>query len=216
MIPQNGKLGCFITVEGTEGVGKSSNIDYLKNFLEERGYRVRVTREPGGTPLAEEIRALLLTPREEAVDPMTELLLMFAARAQHLETFIKPALKAGDWVISDRFTDATIAYQGYGRGLPLDHIQALQTLVQKDLQPDLTLLLDLPVESGLARAASRSEPDRFEQERYQFFEKVRQGYLSQARAQPDRYRIIDALPELFLVQQSIHTTLTEFLKRYDA
>lgn len=204
--------GCFITVEGTEGVGKSTNVQFVKNWLEGRGIEVIVTREPGGTPLAEELRNLLLTPRDEEVCQNAELLLMFAARAQHLSTVIKPALSRGAWVLCDRFTDATFAYQGGGRQMDTQPISQLEVLVQQGLSPDLTLLLDLPVEIGMARANARSAPDRFEQEKHAFFERVREGYLIRAEAEPDRFSIIDAAPELTNVQGQIEQVLQAFLE----
>lgn len=204
--------GRFITVEGTEGVGKSTNIAYLCRLLEEQGIEVVLTREPGGTPLAEELRGLLLQPRDEVVSEDTELLLMFAARAQHLRNVIEPALARGAWVVSDRFTDATFAYQGAGRGVDVEQIRLLEQLVQKGLQPDLTLLLDLPVEVGLKRASARSAPDRFEQEKVAFFERVRQGYLQRAEADPERFQVIDAAVDLEAVQAQIHISLNRFLE----
>lgn len=206
-------IGRFITVEGTEGVGKSTNIRYLSNLLRQQGIEVVLTREPGGTPLAEELRALLLEPREEKVGQDTELLLMFAARAQHINNVIRPALERGAWVISDRFTDATFAYQGGGRGIEVDTIRTLETLVQHGLHPDLTLLLDLPVELGLQRASARSEPDRFEQEKLDFFDKVRAAYLSRAEQEPQRFAIIDASQTIPDVQQQIQQALERFLER---
>ena len=203
--------GRFITVEGTEGVGKSTNIEYLCSLLDAQGIEVVLTREPGGTPLAEELRELLLAPREETVSEDTELLLMFAARAQHLENVIKPALERGAWVVSDRFTDATFAYQGGGRGVNVEHIQALETIVQHGLQPDLTLLLDLDVETGLKRASKRSEPDRFEREKLDFFEKVRNTYLERASAEPERFAVIDAGRSIPDVQSQISEALIHFL-----
>ena len=203
--------GRFITVEGTEGVGKSTNIDYLCNLLKKEGIEVVLTREPGGTPLAEELRSLLLTPREENVSEDTELLLMFAARAQHIENVIRPALERGAWVISDRFTDATFAYQGGGRGVSMEHIETLERLVQHGLHPDLTFLLDLPVEIGLQRASARSAPDRFEQEKLNFFEKVRAAYLMRAENEPERFAVIDASRDLESVQEQILTAVKEYL-----
>ena len=184
--------GRFITVEGIEGAGKSTHIAYLETLVGTAGHPVIVTREPGGTPIGEALRALLLGPRDEAMDSDTELLLMFAARAEHLARVIRPALQAGTWVLCDRFTDATYAYQGGGRGIPEQRIRALETWVHGGLQPDLTLLLDLPVAAGLARAAHRGPGDRFEQEDVAFFERVREGYLARAREDGDRFRIIDA------------------------
>ncbi len=209
----NKTLGRFITVEGTEGVGKSTNIDFLAESLRIRGKEVILTREPGGTPLAEELRNILLQPREERISIETELLLMFAARAQHLENVIKPALERGAWVISDRFTDATFAYQGGGRGIPFHLISVLESLVQGPLRPDLTLLLDLPVEIGLRRASQRSAPDRFEQEKVAFFERVRQAYLQRAQQDPQRVKIIDASQPLTDVQQQIGRQITIFMRQ---
>jgi len=205
------RRGRFITVEGGEGVGKSTNLDFLKGLLEARGICFHSTREPGGTPLAEAIRELLLAPRHESVDPDCELLLVFAARAQHLNTHIVPQLERGDWVLCDRFTDATFAYQGGGRGLDLQHIRQLECLVQGDLRPDLTLLLDVPVEVGLQRARQRGALDRFEQEQLAFFERVRQAYLDRAAAEPQRFRIIDAGQPLLQVQAQISAVMAAYL-----
>lgn len=205
--------GRFITVEGTEGVGKSTNINYLCQLLKAKGIEIVLTREPGGTPLAEELRELLLTPREERVSQDTELLLMFAARAQHIENVIRPALVRGAWVISDRFTDATFAYQGGGRGVDLGSIKLLEALVQHGLHPDMTLLLDLDVEIGLQRASARSEPDRFEQEKFDFFGKVRAAYLQRAKEEPSRFSVIDASVPLADVQLQISSAVAAFLDK---
>ncbi|UZJ45303.1 dTMP kinase [Marinimicrobium sp. C6131] len=199
--------GRFITVEGTEGVGKSTNLNFIQQWLEGQGHRVLVTREPGGTPLAEEIRSLLLAPRDETVDPMAELLMVFAARAQHLEQVIKPALAAGTWVLCDRFTDSTYAYQGGGRGFDQSVIAQLETLVQGELRPDLTVILDIEVEKGLARASRRSVPDRFEGEAVAFFERVRAVYRVLAARAPNRYAVVDAGQPLERVQQAIKQVL---------
>ena len=207
--------GRFITLEGGEGVGKSSNMAFIVDLLTEAGVDFIQTREPGGTPLAEEIRQLLLTPRDEHMDELSELLLVFAARAQHLARTIRPALAAGTWVLCDRFTDATVAYQGAGRGLSLSTIAQLRALVHRDLQPDMTLLLDAPVEIGMSRAGERGELDRFEQEQMSFFERVRQGYIDQAQADPDRYRIIDASQSLSDVQADIRDVLMPWLSQAD-
>lgn len=191
--------GRFITLEGLEGSGKSTNLAHLKARLEAAGKPVLVTREPGGTAIGEQIRKLLLDHRNDGMHPDTELLLMFAARAQHVQQVILPALKAGTWVISDRFTDASYAYQGGGRGMPEERIAVLESFVQGALQPDLTIILDLPVATGLERAGKRSAPDRFEREQAAFFERVRQVYLTRAERWPARYRVIDAggaLPEV--------------------
>ncbi|MGB1544558.1 MAG: dTMP kinase [Spongiibacter marinus] len=202
----------FITLEGGEGVGKSSNMAFIVDTLAAAGIPYIQTREPGGTALAESIRELLLEPRDEPMAELTELLLVFAARAQHLQQKIIPALNAGTWVICDRFTDATMAYQGAGRGLSVAVIQQLRQLVQAELQPDLTLLLDAPIEVGMGRASRRGELDRFEREQADFFQRVRQGYLDQAHAEPERYRVIDASQALEAVQQDIHQVLQEVLQ----
>ncbi|WP_372861468.1 dTMP kinase [Spongiibacter sp.] len=201
----------FITLEGGEGVGKSSNMAFVVDCLQRKGIPYIQTREPGGTALAEAIRELLLAPRDEAMSELTELLLVFAARAQHLQSKILPALAEGKWVVCDRFTDATIAYQGAGRGLSLAAIAQLQQLVQGSLQPDMTLLLDAPVEVGMTRAGQRGELDRFEREHRDFFERVRSGYLQQAAAQPDRYRVVDAAQPLAKVQADILVALRPLL-----
>lgn len=199
--------GRFITVEGTEGVDKSTNLAFIREWLEARGHRVMVTREPGGTPLAEEIRGLLLSPRDEPVAPSAELLLVFAARAQHLEEVIKPALAAGTWVLCDRFTDSTYAYQGGGRGFDQSVIAQLEALVQGQLRPDLTVLLDIDVAQGLSRAGARSAPDRFERETVEFFERVRAAYRNLAERAPQRYAVIDAGQSLTQVQTSLAQAL---------
>ncbi|MBH3311423.1 dTMP kinase [Pseudomonas mosselii] len=205
--------GLFITLEGPEGAGKSTNRDYLAARLREQGVDVVMTREPGGTPLAERIRELLLAPSEERMAVDTELLLMFAARAQHLAEVIRPALARGAVVLCDRFTDATYAYQGGGRGLPVERIAILEAFVQGELRPDLTLVFDLPVEVGLSRAAARGRLDRFEQEGQAFFEAVRQAYLKRAGQQPQRYRLLDAAQPLSAVQQAIDALVPSILER---
>jgi dTMP kinase len=199
--------GKFLTIEGTEGVGKSTNLAYVKSWLEARGIEVVVTREPGGTPLAEEIRGLLLAKRQEVVDETAELLLVFAARAQHIAGVIKPALARGAWVLSDRFTDATFAYQGGGRGLSLDTIAQLERMVQGELHPDLTLILDIDVQTGLERARQRGELDRFESETVAFFERVRSAYRARVAARPQGYVLIDAGQPLVEVQRDIDDAL---------
>lgn len=199
--------GLFITLEGPEGAGKSTNRDYLATRLGELGLEVLLTREPGGTPLAERIRELLLAPSDEPMAADTELLLVFAARAQHLAQVIRPALARGCVVLCDRFTDATYAYQGGGRGLSQARIATLENFVQGELRPDLTLVFDLPVEIGLARAAARGQLDRFEREARSFFEAVRQTYLQRAAAEPQRYRIVDAAQPLEQVQQALNGLL---------
>nr|WP_232106234.1 dTMP kinase [Pseudomonas mendocina] len=202
----------FITLEGPEGAGKSTNREYLAERLRERGIDVLLTREPGGTPLAERIRELLLDPSDEPMAADTELLLVFAARAQHLQQVIRPALAKGSVVLCDRFTDATYAYQGGGRGLSIERIAQLEQFVQAELRPDLTLIFDLPVEVGLARAAARGRLDRFEQEGRGFFEAVRQAYLQRAAQAPQRYRVLDAGQSLAQVQADIDTLLPSLLE----
>lgn len=186
------KKGWFITVEGGEGAGKTTQIGRIADCLNARGHTVVQTREPGGTALAEKLRDILLDNENVALSSLAELLLMFASRAQHLDDLIRPALQRGETVICDRFTDATWAYQGGGRGLPGEPIATLEQLVHGDLQPDLTLLLDLPVAEGLERAARRSASDRFESENLAFFERVRASYLERARRFPERFEVVDA------------------------
>ncbi|MCU0975689.1 MAG: dTMP kinase [Steroidobacteraceae bacterium] len=187
--------GRFVTFEGIEGAGKSTQLAEAARFLAARGIECEVTREPGGTPVAETLRRLLLEPQPEALDATAELLLVFTARAVHVANRIRPALERGAWVLCDRFTDATEAYQGAGRGLPAGQIRALESIAQHGLRPDLTLLFDLPVERALARAAARSTcSDRFESEERAFHERVRQGYLAILAREPGRLRRIDALP----------------------
>ncbi|MGC5700413.1 dTMP kinase [Pseudomonas sp. NFXW11] len=205
--------GLFITLEGPEGAGKSTNREYLAERLRAAGIEVLLTREPGGTPLAERIREVLLSPAEEVMNADTELLLVFAARAQHLATVIRPALARGAVVLCDRFTDSTYAYQGAGRGLSLARINALEEFVQGELRPDLTLVFDLPVEVGLARASARGRLDRFEQEGQEFFQKVRQAFLERAAAAPQRYFLLDAAQPLAQVQQAIDGLLPSLLER---
>jgi dTMP kinase len=202
--------GKFITVEGIEGVGKTTNIDFIHQQLQAAGRDVVLTREPGGTPLAEAIRGLLLDPAYTGMDSTCELQLMFAARAEHLAKVIWPALEQGQWVLCDRFTDATYAYQGGGRGIDGGVIARLEELVQGDFRPDLTLLLDVPVEIGLARASKRGALDRFEQEKVAFFERVRNAYLEMAQRSPDRYRVIDASLPLIDVQNQIAAILSTY------
>jgi dTMP kinase len=203
--------GKFITVEGIEGVGKSTNIAHIRGLLEAAGIEVVMTREPGGTPLGEAIRGLLLDPRYVGMSPDCELQLMFAARAEHLARVILPALGQGKWVLCDRFTDATYAYQGGGRGIDIEKIARLEQWVQGDFRPDLTVLLDVPVAVGLARAGNRGALDRFEQEQIGFFERVRQAYLELAARHDGRYRVIDANQPLAGVQQQLDEVLRPFL-----
>jgi len=208
--------GRFITFEGGEGVGKSTNIQFVQDWLAERGIPFVVTREPGGTPIAETIRnELLKAHHSEPMSSLTELLLVFAARAQHIEKVIAPALEDGCWVICDRFSDSTIAYQGYGRGLPMTDIETLSQLVQKDLQPDCTFLLDAPVEVGMSRASRRAEEgveptDRFETEALAFFDRVRSGFLALAEKET-RFRKIDATQALPEVQNRIAEALEQLI-----
>ena len=199
--------GLFLTVEGGEGAGKSTNIKTICDFLSEKNIDYIVTREPGGTDLAEQIRELLLTPRTEQVATKTELLLMFAARAQHLEDKILPALARGQWVVCDRFTDATYAYQGGGREMSMALITQLESIVQEGLQPDCTFLLDLPIEIGMQRATSRGDLDRFEQEKLTFFELVRAIYLARAEQDVIRFKIIDASQDMKAVVDQLTTEL---------
>lgn len=203
--------GRFITLEGGEGAGKSTNLEYLSTRLQAAGVNVRHTREPGGTPLGEKLRELLLNPDHTGMHSDTELLLMFAARAQHLHELILPALARGEWVICDRFTDATYAYQGGGRGIDVQRIALLEDWVQQGLQPDTTLLFDLPVAQGLERAGKRGALDRFEQEQQDFFEQVRAAYLERAAQNPGRFRIIDAGRELTAVQQQLDDIIDTML-----
>ena len=203
--------GQFITVEGTEGVGKSTNMAFIEDWLKKAGKELVITREPGGTELGEKLRSVLLDAKEQSMSDDTELLLMFAARAQHLHEVIKPALAAGKWVLCDRFTDATYAYQGGGRGIEMSRIAQLEQWVQADLRPDMTLILDLPVDVGLERAGKRSAPDRFELEKHDFFNKVRDTYLARAAAQPERYQVIDASPSINEVQTSIQSVLEKMV-----
>lgn len=204
-------IGRFITLEGIEGVGKSTNLDFVARLLRDRGLEVVVTREPGGTPLAERVREVLLAHADEPVPPLAELLLMFASRAIHLENQIRPALEAGRWVVCDRFTDATYAYQGGGRGQSELRIGELERWVQGEFRPDLTLLLDADPSVGLARAGRRGESDRFEVERREFFSRVRDTYLARARSEPGRIRIIDAARPLESVQSQIREEIKTIL-----
>ena len=210
--------GRFITFEGGEGVGKSTNIQAVARYLESQGRSVIVTREPGGTPIAEKIRNdLLKAHHEEPMSDMAELLLMFAARAQHIDAVIRPALARGDWVLCDRFTDSTIAYQGYGRGLGLEKIEQLKELAQGGLEPNLTLLLDAPVDVGMQRARARAqvlaeETDRIEAEAISFFEKVRQGFLELSQRH-SRFRVIDATAPLEQVTADVVALVVQELSQ---
>lgn len=204
--------GRFITLEGGEGAGKTTQLTFMRDYLEQTGCRVVVTREPGGTMLGEDIRHLLLGHRHDGMTLTAETLLMFAARAEHLERVIRPALAEGHWVLCDRFTDATYAYQGGGRGLALERIAVLEDWVQGALRPDLTLLFDLPVTVGLARAGKRSAADRFEREDVEFFARVRAAYLERASQHPDRYRVVNADRPVEVVRAEVQGILGEFLR----
>ena len=203
--------GKFITVEGIEGVGKSTNIDCMREAIEARGLKVLTTREPGGTPMAEEIRGLLLEHGDEPMPDIVELLLMFAARALHVNNVIKPALDAGTWVICDRFTDTSRAYQGAGRGFPLSEIDRIADWVHADLQPDLTVLLDAPVETAIGRAGQRGEPDRIEKEKADFFARARDCYLGLAAAEPERFAVVDANRDIAAVRTAIDAVINDIL-----
>lgn len=203
--------GKFITVEGVEGVGKSTNMDFIARQIEAAGFDVKRTREPGGTPMAERIRDMLLEHGDEPLPDLAELLLFFASRTLHIENTIRPALAAGRWVICDRFTDASRAYQGAGRGLNMEHINTLAEWVHGDLQPDMTVLLDAPAEIGMSRAASRGETDRLESEQMSFYNRVRDHYLALAAAEPDRFSVIDASHALDAVQLQISTAVDHLI-----
>ncbi|WP_300619514.1 dTMP kinase [Dokdonella sp.] len=202
--------GRFITLEGGEGAGKSTVLDAVRERLAARGIDVVVTREPGGTPFAEAVRALVLDPARGEMCPESELLLMFAARAQHVREIIQPALASGRWVLSDRYTDASYAYQGGGRGQPVERIAALESWAAP-VRPDLTLLLDLPVADGLARAGARGAADRIEREALDFFERVRAAYRARAVAEPVRFRVVDSSQPIGAVREAVGTVLDEWL-----
>jgi len=201
----------FITLEGSEGVGKTSNMEYIKSMLTNAGIEYIETREPGGTPLGEALRTTLLGDDYKGMSDDTELMLMFAARAEHVAQVIKPALEKDQWVLCDRFTDSTYAYQGGGRQLDISRIEGLEQWVLGDLRPDLTLLLDAPVEVGRERAGKRSAPDRFEQERDAFFNRVRDTYLDRAKNDPGRIKVIDASLDLESVQKQVNGVLMNYL-----
>ncbi|MBT4160248.1 MAG: dTMP kinase [Gammaproteobacteria bacterium] len=202
--------GKFITIEGVEGVGKSTNIALVESLIRNHGHEVLLTREPGGTATGERIRDILLDKEEQRMTAMTELLLMFAARAQHVEEIIKPALAKGFWVISDRFTDSSFAYQGGGRELGAGPVEQLENLVLSEFRPDLTLVLDVDVMTGLERATAETEADRFEMEHRDFFERVRAAFL--ARASLSRYRVIDAAGSIEMVQAEIGKVIEAFCR----
>lgn len=208
MMNKNTLPAQFITFEGGEGVGKSTNIEFCRQLLEQQGLEVVITREPGGTEIAEIIREeLLKKPHKELMCDVTELLLVFAARAQHIEAFVKPALERGYWVLCDRFTDSTIAYQGYGRGLALSLISQLKDIAQLGIEPDKTFLLDAPIYVGMSRAKARGPADRFEVEQLDFFARVRKGFLAIAEKAPERVCVINAAQELSLVQVDLKAAL---------
>ncbi len=200
----------FITLEGGEGAGKSTSRDFIVSLLEEQNIPFIQTREPGGTPIGETLRDVLLSKEGTAPSVTAELLMVFAARAQHLHEVIEPALRDGKWVLCDRFTDATYAYQGYGRGFELGQIEALETLVQRGRHPDLTILFDIDPRLGMTRARQRAELDRFEEERVEFFDRVREGYLTRAKNEA-RFRVIDASQSIDLVQQALRELLLPML-----
>jgi dTMP kinase len=205
-------IGKFISIEGIEGAGKSTQLAFIRRYLSQNGKQLVVTREPGGTDLGEQIRTLLLTPTTSGMAVDTELLLMFAARAEHIEQVIKPALARGDWVLSDRFVDATFAYQGGGRGIDLQRITTLSEWALKGLQTDVTFLFDLSVELGQQRVLSRNQGiDRFEQEKVDFFQRIRQSYLQLARQEPNRIKVIDASKTIVEIELQLSTLLDNLL-----
>lgn len=203
------KKGAFITFEGTEGAGKTTQIARVQAFLEAQGLEVITTREPGGTSLGEKIRGLLL---QDEMAQMTELLLMFAARAEHISKVIMPAIARGQWVLCDRFTESSYAYQGYARGIALSQISALETLVQGDLRPDCTFWFDIPVQEGMARVQKRGDKDRFEAENIAFFEKVSTGFKALAQERPAQFYRVDALQDIDSVTMSIEAHLKRLMK----
>lgn len=205
------KKNYFITVEGIEGVGKTTSLRFLAEYLHKHDKSVMVTREPGGTPLADDIRRFILAEHDEEIHPDTELMLIFAARAQHIAKVIKPALAEGQWVLCDRFTDASYAYQGAGRGIPNERIAALETWVQGDLRPDYTILLDAPIEIALERIKKRGKLDRFESEHMDFFRKVKNCYLQRAHNEPSRFHIVDASGSIEKVQQQLEKILKSII-----
>ena len=203
-------FGKFITVEGVEGAGKSTNIGLIADLIREAGHKVVLTREPGGTQLGERVRRILLDKAEHGMTPMAELLLMFAARTQHVEELIKPALAAGSWVVCDRFTDSSYAYQGAGRGLGEDMVASLEQMVLREFRPDLVLILDLDVKTGLSRATASAQADRFESEEQAFFERARRAFVKRA-ASHKRYRLVDASGDLDKVRAEIRSVMGEVL-----
>lgn len=211
MSESSSRRGRFITVEGQDGAGKTTNLDRMERIVRDAGYRVVRTREPGGTPLGDEVRQLVLHRGDLAIDAVAELLLIFAARAQHLSAVIRPALAAGTWVLCDRFTDATYAYQGGGRGVDARRIAELERRVQGELRPDLTLLFDIDSATGAERADGRGDQDRFESEKESFRNRVRQTYLSRARSEPDRVRVVDASRDLERVGQEVELIMNQYM-----
>ena len=203
--------GQFITIEGIECVGKSTNAKFIENTLNKKGYKTLVTREPGGSGVGEKIRNILLFENKETLSPMTELLLLFAAREKHINEIIKPALRQGIWVICDRFTDASFAYQGFGRELGFDKVNALKSLIQKDFEPELTILLDAPLEIITSRRKLNPN-DRFESEDKAFFERVRNGYLELANIFDERVKVIDASKNIQEVQDQILILINDLVR----
>lgn len=210
----NNRKGLFIVLEGGEGVGKSTNLQFIQQFLQLHNISFETSREPGGTELAEKIRELILTRHQEPVADITELLLVFAARAQHLSGKIFPVIDSGKWMVCDRFTDATYAYQGGGRQLSKELIEQLEQLVQGDLRPDCVIVLDADPELGRARAQARAELDRMESEQISFHQRVREAYLQRARQNPDKYAVIDASQNLEKVQEDISKVLNKLIQRW--
>ena len=208
--------GKFITIEGQDGAGKSTNVTVIEAFLKHQGIDFIKSREPGGTPFGETLREVLLNSSDDSIGDTAELLLVFAARAQHIQKVIEPALADGQWVLCDRFTDATYAYQGFGRGLDVSLVEQLEASVQGELRPDLTILLDLPVAVGESRAGQRSAPDRFEQQQKSFKQRVRDGYLQLAEKQSGRIKVIDASQDIASVAKSIKTALIQFVEDIEA
>lgn len=206
------QAGKLITLEGIEGVGKSSNLRYISQCLEEMGKSILVTREPGGTPLAEDLRKILLAEYQEQTQPETELLILYAGRFQHVECVIKPALEEGKWVICDRFNDATFAYQGSGRQISIEKIKQLDAWTLEGFHPDLTIILDAPVEVALSRIRTHRQLDRFEKEKSDFFERIRQGYLVRAKQTPQQYCVVDASAPLVNVQSNLRKLLSDFVQ----
>lgn len=207
------RVGKLITLEGIEGVGKSSNLQYISQCLEEMGKNILVTREPGGTPLAEDLRQILLAKYQEPTQPETELLILYAGRFQHVEGVIKPALNEGRWVVCDRFNDATFAYQGAGRQILMEKIKQLDAWTLGNFHPDLTIILDAPVEVALGRIQTYRQLDRFEEEKTDFFERIRQGYLTRAEQNPQQYVVVDASKPLNEVQGNLKKLLSDFVQR---